>query len=101
MNKTFSLPHLHNLILAVSFLFAALGISLDAHAQQVPLAINSAAADSGLVNLSISGQGFTVKNKTTTVTLSGYASNLSVPTLNSTQIVALLPAGILPGTYTL
>lgn len=101
MDKPLSLTHFRNLISAVLFLLAALGVSLQAHAQQMPLAINSAAADSGLVNLSISGQGLTFKNKTTTVTLSGYASNLPVTTANSTQIIALLPAGILPGTYTL
>jgi hypothetical protein len=60
--------------------------------------ITSAASDAGLVNLTIKGSGFnSVKNLK--VYLSGVSTALPVLTKTDKVLVALLPAGTQPGTY--
>ena len=61
-------------------------------------AITSASADSGLVNLTLMGQNFT-RLKHPSVFLSGFTSALPIVSVNDQVIVALLPAGVAPGSY--
>jgi hypothetical protein len=96
MKKEF---RLRPLALATSLALAALlplpfaALAADNHA-----VINSAAADSGLVNLTLHGQHFT-SVKRLTLLLSGAAVPLPILSITDQTIVALLPIGIPPGSY--
>ena len=65
-----------------------------------PAVIDSASADAGLVNLTIHGNNFT-KVKSVRLWLGGTATPLPIVSLTDQVLVALLPAGVAPGTYSL
>src|SRR5690349_2135691 len=90
---------LRPLAFATSLAFASLmplpfaALAADNHA-----VINSAAADSSLVNLTLHGQHF-ASVKRLTLLLSGTPVPLPILSITDQTIVALLPVGIAPGSY--
>ena len=86
--------------LAISLAFAAFALapSVALADNGNPAVINSASADDGLVHLTLHGTNFT-KVKSIRLILSGVATPLPILSLTDRMVVALLPAGIAPGTY--
>ena len=89
-----------SLALAVSLAFAPLTlIPAAAFADNgSPAVIQSAAVDDSLVHLTLHGTNFS-KLKGIRLMLSGVATPLPILSLTDQMVVALLPAGIAPGTY--
>src|SRR5690349_5641221 len=82
------------LSLLVASVFAVAG---PASAAGKPV-INSAAVNDAATQLTLSGNNMDgVKN--VKVLVSGYPTALGILTLTPTSIIAVLPAGLLPGTY--
>jgi len=92
-------PRLRNLVVAVSLATAAaLAIPQVAIAAGKHPVISSVSADAGLVNLTINGSNFNGP-KEVKVFISGNTTPLPVVSKTDKILIALLPAGTLPGSY--
>jgi len=93
------MPVLHRF--AVRILLAVLmvvSLHVAAQGQSTQLVITSASADANLTTVTVYGRNFT-RFPGLQVSLSGYASPLSIVSASDTMVLARLPAGIPPGTY--
>lgn len=98
MNNNFKF-RLRPLVFATSLAFASLmPLAFDAAASNTQAVIDSINADPALVNITLHGQHFT-SVKRLSLLLSGTAVPLPILSVTDQAIVALLPPGVLPGSY--
>src|SRR6266702_4129923 len=93
---------MRHIFFAVLFACVSASFVMPARADQPPLIVTSATVDPALARVTINGANFVGgKNTPTQVFLGATLTPLTVLAISDSEITALLPAGVAPGSYLL